>query len=59
MNIVYSDLFLFHVPAGEETERRRMEGRLLLEKWKRKIYSDLFKTKWNPDMLKRWNRSVL
>jgi hypothetical protein len=54
MNIVYSDLFLFHVPAGEETERRRLEGRRLLEKVQEE---DLFKNKWNSDMLKRWNRS--
>ncbi len=32
MIIVYSDLFLFHVLAGEETERRQPEVRRLLEK---------------------------
>ncbi len=55
MIIVYSDLSLFHVLAGEETERRRLEGRRLLERVQEE---DLFKNKWNSDMLKRWNRSV-
>jgi hypothetical protein len=45
VNIVYSDLFLFHVLAGEETERKRLECCRLLEKVQEE---NLFKNNGTP-----------